>query len=301
MKPRVRLSTATAICLATLTAGVAPSALAQPTGTPPGGPAVDPATWWTSPGAGPVEDAPSASEHPALAVGVADLVATAVLVPTGVGVGVVVNDNGWEKASSLIGAGLGIGVHGMAAILHGANDGGRRLKDPVAAGFGWMFTSLAASGAGAGLGLVIGGERDGKPIGGIIAATSLIFLAPGIPLIADGELGAKRTPFEAVARSAPTETGPTRTNSPAMVAVGATFVTLSGLASIAGLAGVAATADATNAFDRGLGNVSAAVLASGLGLAVFVGTPLLVVGARRVPDVPTVSIGPGGVGVSGSF
>lgn len=284
MKTIVRLSTLIAAISVAL--GSAAPALAEP-------------VW---PAAPPPYAVDVPSPHPAIAVGVADLVAMGGLVPIGVGVGFEVNDNGWEKAASIMGAGLGVGVHGVAALLHGADDAKRTLKDPVAAGFGWMFTSLSASGVGAGLGLVIGGERDGKPIGGVIAATSLIFLAPGIPLIADGERSAPvyQTPHQFPGDPPPPrpEDAPTRMNSPAMVGFGAASVTLGGISSMVGIAGLSAD---SSGYGSALNALGAVTLASGLGLAVFVGTPLLVVGSRRVPDVPTVYVGPGGVNVGGSF
>lgn len=255
--------------------------------------------------------------HPALALGVGDLVLAAAMIPAGIGVGVGVEDNGWEKASTLIGAGLGLGTLGAVATAHGVADGDRRLKDPIAAGFGWFFTSLSAGGVGAGVGLLVGGEEAGKPIGGVIAASSLIFLAPGIPLIADGESSSVKVPAPSEWGRPPAQNGwavpapspeggwvqvpppvpyPTRLNSAAMVGVGSVFLIVGGLGSIVGLAGVAIGA---NIQEEGVTALGGGVLAAGLGTA-LVGLPLVIVGAKEVPDV-SVTAGPGGIGLSGSF
>ncbi|MFO0616192.1 MAG: hypothetical protein U0414_26600 [Polyangiaceae bacterium] len=247
----------------------------------------------------PPADTPNHGAHPALVVGAADLAVTGVLVPIGIGMGAGVRDNGWEKASAVIGAGLGLGAIGAAAAIHGEGEGARTLKDPVAAGFGWMFTSLAASGVGAGLGLVIGGDEAAKPVGGILAASSLAFLAPGIPLIADGE----RTAVEPPRWGPPAEADRARTemNSPAMVGIGSTCIVLGGLGSFIGLAGVVAGSGISGSGGEQLSGIGGGLLGGGLALALAVGTPLVVVGAKRVPAAPSVGVGPSRITMRGEF
>lgn len=251
----------------------------------------------------------AAPAHPALVVGVGGLVLGGAMIPVGIGVGAGVADNGWEKASALIGAGVGLGGLGLAASIHGADDGSRRLRDRVAAGFGWFFTSLAAGGVGAGAGLMIGGEEAGRPVGGVLAASSLLFLAPGIPLLVHGERSVDRPPVaqpwmpgpqdvSGLPAVPPATVGETEMNSPAMVGIGSSCIILGGIGSFFGSVLLAAGTDSSV---DGFIELGGALLGGSLGTAVVVGLPLVVVGAHRVPIAPSISLGPGGIVASGAF